>query len=642
MTPLPFNEDNSLGSTHDPSIYDHPVVKDLMAQLGQLQEALNSFNYEATQLAADIKAIKKDRSDFVASIQEQLRQYDASIKELDERKKEIERGIRTAEQTKRAVMNDIDHQAEILAAAEYLEETRARFTQTMEEHDWIWTTQIRDYQMKAIEFVASGIDRDMGGIGIFDQPGLGKTLEARAAIDLIQVDPKFDEVIKDRMPGFDVDSQSRNSVLWVCPDGIKHSTARELAKWSDAPVVVLEGAVGERDAMVQLAYDNGFTVIVGYAQLRNRKDKPITAALFDNNWPIVVFDEVHKCKNIDTSTFQNAKRVAGGSAFVIPMSGTPILNRGQELFATLHLMTRKGKRFGEFERMYQFQSQYMDYYGAVHSDRLIKSISDMVIRRRKDEVLEDLPEKLRFVRYVKLGDAQREVYNMMRDRLYLWLDSQKTEHISVSNFLAQVSYLRQIALYPAGVRLKGDPELGTKDVYLECEESAKLDEAMGLIEELLEADEKVLVYANFNHVLAKLQDRVRELFVLLGMDGDVRQIIGGVDPKTRANFADRFADPEDNLKVLIANTKAGGVGLNLQGACSNVIFLDLDWAPGNNEQAEDRLHRSGQTKDVTVHIIQAENTVDDYIAYKLEQKEALIAGTIERGELRRALDEGLL
>jgi SNF2 family DNA or RNA helicase len=70
--------------------------------------------------------------------------------------------------------------------------------------------------------------------------------------------------------------------------------------------------------------------------------------------------------------------------------------------------------------------------------------------------------------------------------------------------------------------------------------------------------------------------------------------------------------------------------------------MDLDWSPGSNEQAEDRLHRSGQTKDVMIHIIQAEETVDAFIAQKLETKSAMIEGTIERDELRAALDAGLI
>jgi SNF2 family DNA or RNA helicase len=85
-----------------------------------------------------------------------------------------------------------------------------------------------------------------------------------------------------------------------------------------------------------------------------------------------------------------------------------------------------------------------------------------------------------------------------------------------------------------------------------------------------------------------------------------------------------------------------GIGLNLQGACSNAIFLDLGWNPGVNEQAEDRLHRQGQKNAVTIHIIQAEDTVDAFIAMKLEEKAAMIEGVMERSELRKAIQDGLI
>jgi SNF2 family DNA or RNA helicase len=120
------------------------------------------------------------------------------------------------------------------------------------------------------------------------------------------------------------------------------------------------------------------------------------------------------------------------------------------------------------------------------------------------------------------------------------------------------------------------------------------------------------------------------------------KIIGGVNDRTRNEYVLEFNRPDSPLRVMVGNIRAMGTGLNLQDACSHAIFLDLDWSPGSNEQAEDRLHRQGQENNVTIHIIQAEDTVDGFIALKLEQKQGLIEGIIERDELRRALQEGLI
>jgi SNF2 family DNA or RNA helicase len=635
------------GSTHDPAIYDHPVVKDLMAQISALIAKQDQVESAIKDFDSTKKVLSSKRQALMDSIRDQVAEINKEIWDIDAAKAEAEKTLREARMLKESLHDSINEQAQLLVAEGRLEESRQRWQDIMDEHDWLWVESVRPYQTKAIEFVASGVERDLGGVAIFDQMGLGKTLEAIAAIDLIQHNKaEYVAMLEARMPGFNVDSPSAGAVLWVCPNSIKTSTARELAKWSDRKVVIVDGPVGLRDALVDMAYGVGMLVICSYEQLRDRKGEPVTKALVKNHWPLVVMDEAHRYKNTASSTFKNIKTVVENSGFIIPMTGTPILNRPDELYAILHMLTIKGKNMGEFAKYSYFANNYLNWNGSANVERLMKSIGDKVIRRTKQEVLKDLPDKLREVRFVELDTEQRELYDMMRDKLYVWLDEQKSDAISVSNFLAQISYLRQIALLPAGVKLKGnnDPDKGeiTQDKFLECTQSAKLDECMALVEELLEADEKVLVFANFNHVLHELQKRVAAWAEANERDDDCRLIIGGVDQKTRANFQDRLNNPDDNLRVLGLNIRAGGLGMNLQGACSHAIFMDLDWSPGSNEQAEDRLHRSGQTKDVMIHIIQAEETVDAFIAQKLETKSAMIEGTIERDELRAALDAGLI
>jgi SNF2 family DNA or RNA helicase len=215
-------------------------------------------------------------------------------------------------------------------------------------------------------------------------------------------------------------------------------------------------------------------------------------------------------------------------------------------------------------------------------------------------------------------------------------------------------------LYPAGVTVKRKllnektGEIIEHVKTLEVEESAKLaddeeaNSALELISELADANEKVLVFSNYKEPLFKLEKLIAAKDLkwtnAAGDERDfiVRRITGDQNDVTKANVIDLFNDPESDVRMVVATIKAGGTGLNLQGACSHSIFLDLDWTPGINEQAEDRLHREGQKDTVFIHIIQAEDCIDGYIAKKIEQKVNMIEGTIERDELRQALKDGLI
>ena len=638
------------------AIYDHPVVKELQAQLAEVLQQISDFEAKATTAAERLLAAKSDKQDFLKSIEQQLAAYDQAINEAAAQKRLVDESLKKCADLKIKALSDIDHQVDVLKAQADLAVAQEQWDAVIAEHNWLWADKAWEFQKVGIQFIASALNRDLGGVALLDQMGLGKTLQARGALDLLQSHPDFIETVEARMPGFDVSKPAVRSVLWVCPSAIKVSTQRELSKWSDAPVVVLDGDPGTRHHLVNMANEFGMTLVVGYEQLRDRNNQPVTPELLATEWPIVVMDEIHRAKNRETSTFWNMRKIVQKSAFCIPMTGTPILNRPDEFWTILHFITQKGKRMGEFAKFADFERRYLSsYYGGTGHfqpgafDSLINSVADMVIRRRKDEVLPDLPDKIREVRFVTMDGRQRELYDMMRDRLYIWLDEQKSSSISATNFLAQLTRLRQIALFPAGVKIiETDPQGNEKEVTLDCTESSKIDEAMLLVQELMEAGEKVLVFSNYNAPLHEIQRRIDEVGMTYpdsnGNDTRVLSaaIVGGQKPEDRASTVDRFNDSEDPCRVVVGNIKAMGVGLNMQGACSHAIFLDLDWTPGGNEQAEDRLHRGGQENNVTIHIIQAEETVDAFIAQKLEQKQGLIEGMIERDELRRALDEGLI
>lgn len=629
---------------------NHPEVQQFMAELADIKQQIANFQAEKAEITPKLKALKDDKQAFVDSIQEQLKKFDVDIRALTHTESQITKNLYNLERT------SIKHESNLkmivagLESHAQMEAVKQEWEFILADQDWLWIKSIFDFQKTGSEFIASGLRRDLFGVALLDQMGLGKTLQATAAINLMQYTEDFEDIIADRVPNLTQPvngnyPQEWYSVLWVCPNSIKSSTVREIAKWSnDLNVVKLEGDKQQRDTVVRMAHKMGAVLVCSYEQLRQRNGEDLTPALFDLDWPILVMDEAHKFKNPDSGTFMNVERVSKRAGYVVPMTGTPVPNRPGEMWAILHMLTLKGKYQHKFEKYSRFEQDYCNYYGDFQHkafERLVNNTKDMVLRRRKDEVLEDLPDKIREVRFVTLGAEQRDIYNQMRDKLFLWLDEQEKDFINVTNFLAQLTYLRQIAILPSGVKVK-NPD--GSETHVECNQSAKLDEAEALILELLENDEKVLVFSNFNTPLKELDERVRKAVANSDehIDYDSDFIIGGVKDTKRDEISARFVDEHDNMKAVFGNIAAMGVGLNLQGACSHAIFLDLYWNPGVNEQAEDRLHRQGQKNNVTIHIIQAEETVDAFIAKKIEEKAEMQQGLIERDELRQALHDGLI
>lgn len=641
---------------------NHPEVQRFFGDLEALKEQTAAFKAELDAIRPALAKAKQDKDAFEQSIAEQLAAHRAKVREMQQMEQNVASLLVKTQQSEDALRGNFVMLLAGLEAHAELEATQAEWEMILADQDWLWVKSIFEYQKTGCEFIASGLRRGIFGVALLDQMGLGKTLQATAAINLIQYTEDYEEIIAPRIPRMPQPTNGNYpacwySVLWVCPNSIKSSTMREIAKWSsDLKVVKLEGNAAERDALVRMAHDQGLVLVVSYEQLRQRNDMDLTPALFEFDWPLVVMDEAHRFKNETSGTFMNVERVCNNAGYVIPMTGTPVPNRPIEMWSILHMLTLKGKYEGKFADSSRFETDYLGWASTPTNarflpgayDRLIDNVKDMVLRRRKDEVLLDLPDKIREVRFVELTGQQRDCYEQMRTEFFIWLDEQKSDFVSGQNMLAQMTYLRQIALLPAGVTLKGNPDQGTVDRHLDIWESAKIDDAIGIIEDLLESDEKVLVFSNFNAPLKYLLQRVEDLRYTTDIDPRGRReietglIIGGVDERKRDVIAARFADPEDSLMVVAGNIAAMGVGLNLQGACSHAIFLDLFWNPGVNEQAEDRIHRQGQRSNVTIHIIQAENTIDGFIAKKIEDKAMMIEGMIERDELRQALQDGLI
>jgi SNF2 family DNA or RNA helicase len=333
--------------------------------------------------------------------------------------------------------------------------------------------------------------------------------------------------------------------------------------------------------------------------------------LFEVQWTHVIADECHRAKNRKAQQTRALKRIDGW--YKTAMSGTPVVNRPDELWSILNWL--KPKQYGSYWRFFknyvetttQFARghQYQQIVGPKNLDKLHRELDPFFVRRRKKDVLKDLPDKYYTAIKVDLAPEQRRIYNQMRDEMIAWIGQQAEEVLAAPVVIAQLTRLQQFAVAYAQFSEAGRIVLS--------EPSSKLDACMEVIDEA--GEEQIVVFSRFRSLLYLLEERLHSLHIsYVSLTGDTPQ-------EGRAKLVDDFQ--AGKARVFIGTIAAGGIGITLHAA-STVIFLDRDWSPALNAQAEDRLHRIGQTNAVQVIDIVARNTIDLGKAQMLETKKGWI------------------
>ena len=454
---------------------------------------------------------------------------------------------------------------------------------------------LRPYQVEGFRWLARLASLGFGGI-LDDEMGLGKTLQMIALVKSLRD--------AERLAG---------PVLVVCPASLVFNWADEFARFaSDVPVIALEGSRAHREALLARASGEPCVVVASYDRVRID-----AASLARIEWGLVVLDEAQYIKNHATKTTRAVKRLRSRLRFAL--TGTPVENRLSELWSIFDFLMPGF--LGSYER---FRERYE--LGIVGEDeeaaaRLRALIEPFLLRRRKTEVLTDLPAKLESIRYVPLSREQRRLYDAAEQRLREDLNAQKRQNASRANrrghipdaeksaveVLAELTRLRQIALDPSLVfeNYKGGAE--------------KLGAIMELVDEAADAGRKVLVFSQFTSYLDVLSAE-------LDRRGIAHFTITGATPKReRVRLVNQFND--DETPVFLVSLKAGGTGLNLTGA-SVVVHADPWWNAAATDQATDRAHRIGQSREVDVYKVVAKGTIEERIVALQEAKRDLADSVI--------------
>jgi SNF2 family DNA or RNA helicase len=261
------------------------------------------------------------------------------------------------------------------------------------------------------------------------------------------------------------------------------------------------------------------------------------------------------------------------------------------------------------------QAPFNVILGVAHEKELLDEIAPYYVRRLKEDVLEDLPDKYYTTLKVELGAQQRRVYDQMKREMLAWVGEHEDEPLAVSQAIVKLIRLQQLACAYAEItwvkkkRKQPDGTWRLEDVRQVrlTDPSAKLDALM----EVLDAnpEKQFVVFSQSKQVVKLFEKRLHSKKIPYGiLTGDTAQA-------DRGNMVAAFQRGE--LRVFTGTIQAGGVGITLTAA-STVVFLDRTWSPAINIQAEDRLHRIGQKEAVQVIDIVAKNTVDLGKLTKLE------------------------
>ena len=332
------------------------------------------------------------------------------------------------------------------------------------------------------------------------------------------------------------------------------------------------------------------------------------------DWSTVVLDEAQMVKNPHTKAAKAVRALRADQK--IALTGTPVENRLSELWAILDA-TNPGM-LGSLERFRKdFASPIERNHDPDAAGRLRRITGPFVLRRTKADrrLLPDLPDKIEQIAYAKLTREQATLYQQVVDQLLA--DAEQSSGMRRRGLvLAALMRLKQICNHPAHALKDGSRLAGR---------SGKLTRFDELVTDLLEQDERALVFTQFREMGDLLQRHVGEQF---GFRAPF--LHGGVSRTMRDRMVDEFQDGTGPA-LLLVSLKAGGTGLNLTAA-SQVIHYDRWWNPAVEDQATDRAWRLGQTRTVNVHKLVCEGTVEEKVSQVIDDKRKLAEQVIGTGE----------
>jgi superfamily II DNA or RNA helicase len=450
--------------------------------------------------------------------------------------------------------------------------------------------QLRPYQLSGFQWLAFLWANGLGGV-LADDMGLGKTLQTLALIQHAK------DVRGPESPG----TVRPRPFLIVAPTSVLANWAAEADRFApDLKVVTVSDTLGRRGVSLAGVIDGADAVVTSYTLLRLDFE-----AYGSAEWAGLFLDEAQYVKNHQSKAYQCARRVA--TPFKVAITGTPMENNLMELWSLLSI-TAPGL-FPNPERFKDYYARPIEKGGnAELLAQLRRRIRPLIMRRTKEQVAADLPEKQEQVLEVELHPRHRKVYqtHLQRERQKVLglLDDVNHNRFTI---LRSLTLLRQLSLHAALV----DEE--HSDVP-----SAKIDSLIEQIEDVVGGGHRALVFSQFTRFLRMARARLEAAGVeCCYLDGTTTN-----RPAVISSFK------EGTAPVFLISLKAGGFGLNLTEA-DYCFLLDPWWNPATEAQAVDRTHRIGQTRNVMVYRLIASGTIEEKVMALKARKQELFSSVID-------------
>lgn len=448
---------------------------------------------------------------------------------------------------------------------------------------------LRDYQVTGVKWLYTLAKTGFGGI-LADEMGLGKT---------IQVIYYIKQMLKDN---------ENNKFLIVVPTSLAYNWDHEFDSFgSNIKRKICVGNKDKRTKMLRNLNDTN-VIITTYGLLREDEE------LYNNlNFNTMVIDEAQNIKNNMAGITKVVKKVNMETKFAL--TGTPLENSILELWSIFDFIMP-----GYLASLTKFQSKYkikdFDEDSEILIKGLSKQINPFILRRKKQDVVKELPDKLINDIYIELKDEQKKLYVAELERVKEEMEKIiETEGMNKARFLILqlLTKLRQICIDPSIVY----------DNYKDG--SNKLEQLESIVNEYIKNNHKILIFSSFKTALNIVKEKLNKAKIKTYM------IDGSVPAKDRIEMVDNFNN-NDDVKVFLIMLKSGGTGLNLATA-DVVIHLDLWWNPQAENQATDRAHRIGQKNTVEVIHLITKGTIEEKIL-ELQNKKRILSDKLIDGEIR--------
>jgi SNF2 family DNA or RNA helicase len=332
--------------------------------------------------------------------------------------------------------------------------------------------------------------------------------------------------------------------------------------------------------------------------------------LFD----FVILDEAQNIKNPETSQSKSVKELKAN--YKATLTGTPIENKVLELWSIYDFLMP-----GYLGSKNLFKKDFVEKIEKFGSKSKIKSLKNMIdpflLRRMKNDtnVIKDLPDKVVIDEYTYLSKEQEKLYQKELDYSLEGIKNKKGVNRS-GNIFRLITKLKQICNHP--LNYNNDFEYNAKI-------SGKSEKTVELIENIIESEEKALIFTQYVQMGKILKKMLEDKF-----NKKILFFHGGLNSNQREDLIEKFNNDED-IPVMIVSLKAGGTGLNLTAA-NHVIHYDLWWNPAVENQATDRVYRIGQDKKVFVHRLITTNTFEERINEIINEKKELSDELVQKGE----------